>query len=185
MSTPTSRRLGVPILKSVSLLVLILLFGHFILHNHLFHLHISHHTPHGARTEVARTELGETTIREAQVTTTSISQSSQPSLSNDKPNISTPPPSPPPSPPPKHVPVWRDHLPDPPASIMLTFGSKSVADFIMNWYEQIFDFLTDIPLEWMPAFMFNVYLAYRILRAGSLLASTFPSTGLGLFATPP
>jgi hypothetical protein len=30
--------------------------------------------------------------------------------------------------------VFGDFLPPPPASIMLTFGSKSVADFILNWY---------------------------------------------------
>lgn len=29
--------------------------------------------------------------------------------------------------------VFGDFLPPPPASIMLTFGSKSVADFILNW----------------------------------------------------
>lgn len=34
---------------------------------------------------------------------------------------------------PEH-PVWGTHLPAAPASIMLTFGSKSLSDFILNWW---------------------------------------------------
>ena len=29
--------------------------------------------------------------------------------------------------------VFGTHLPPPPASIMLTFGSRAVSDFILNW----------------------------------------------------
>lgn len=39
-----------------------------------------------------------------------------------------------PSPPPAYThPVFGTFLPPPPASVMLTFGSKSVGDFILNW----------------------------------------------------
>ena len=45
-----------------------------------------------------------------------------------------PQPPPPPSPPPVYThPVFGTFLPPPPASVMLTFGSKSVSDFILNW----------------------------------------------------
>jgi hypothetical protein len=40
-----------------------------------------------------------------------------------------------PSPPPMYThAVFGTFLPPPPASVMLTFGSKSVSDFILNWY---------------------------------------------------
>eukprot|EP00959_Pyramimonas_sp_CCMP1952_P144244 3019842-Pyramimonas_sp.AAC.1 len=138
MSTSGPKGLGIPMLKSVSILVLILLFGHFLLHHHLFHFHISHHTPHGARTAAARTGMGGIHGGEAHVTiATGSTPNTQSSVSDSQPSSVTsasPTPSPAPAPPPKHIPVWRDHLPPPPASIMLTFGSKSVADFILNWY---------------------------------------------------
>mmetsp|Transcript_19097 Transcript_19097/g.26441 ORF Transcript_19097/g.26441 Transcript_19097/m.26441 type:complete len:801 (-) Transcript_19097:47-2449(-) len=122
------------LLRRVGILVIGLLCLHFVLKIHVFHFQLHDFAPHTVSHE--NSEI----YADSKQIALSVSQSSEPIIPEKEVPAKSPPPSPSPSPPAPEVwshPVFGTQLPPPPSSIMLTFGSRAVSDFILNWVKNV------------------------------------------------